>query len=55
MPRAKTTNTNGPAMGRSASAACDEVWMSVTPWACRVAAVVSMMNSATRFESAMPT
>ncbi len=40
MPSAKTTKANGPAIGRSASAAWAEVWMSVTPWACRVAAVV---------------
>ena len=33
-------------MGRSASAACVEVSMSVTPFACRVAAVVKMMASA---------
>jgi hypothetical protein len=33
IPSAKTRNTNGPAMGFSASAACDEVWMSVIPWA----------------------
>ena len=39
MPSAKTTKAKRPAMGCSASAAWDEVWMSVTPCACRVAAV----------------
>ena len=42
-------------VGRSASAACDEVWISVMPCACSVAAAVSMMNSATRLESPIPT
>ena len=55
MPAAKMAKAKAPAIGRSASAACAEVWMSVTPWAFSVAAVVMMMNSATRFESAMPT
>ena len=55
MPSAKMVKAKRPAIGRSASAACDEVWMSVTPCAFSVAAVVSMMNSAMMFEKPMPT
>ena len=55
MPSAKTVKAKRPAIGRSASAAWAEVWMSVTPCACSVAAVVSMMNSAMMFEAPMPT
>ena len=55
MPSAKTTKANSPAMGCSAFAASEEVWMSVTPCACRVAAVVSMMKSATMLDAPMPT
>ena len=39
MPTANTAKVICPAMGRSASAACDEVSMVVTPAACSVAAV----------------
>jgi superfamily I DNA/RNA helicase len=44
-----------PAMGFRAWAACAEVWMSVTPLACRVAAVVMMMAMAMMLEKAIPT
>ena len=54
MPRAKIRNTPAPATGRNASAACDDVWMSVTPPACSVAAVVTTMNSATMFDRPIP-
>ena len=54
MPAANTQNANRPAIGRSASAACALVWISSTPCACRVAAAVTMMNSAIRFETPMP-
>ena len=53
---AKITNAlNGPATGRSASAACCAVWTFVVPCACKVAAVVMMMAMATRLLMAMPT
>jgi len=55
IPMAKIVKASLPAIGRRASAAWDEVLMSVTPWACRVAAVVRMMNSATALEKPMPT
>ncbi len=54
IPRAKTTNTRSPQIGLRASAAWAEVWMLVTPCACKVAAVEMTMNRATRFEKAMP-
>ena len=55
MPMVKSAKVQGPAMGRSASAAWPEVWMSVTPWALSVAAVARMMKSAIRLEKPMPT
>jgi hypothetical protein len=55
MPRLNSTKVNSPASGRSASAACAEVWMSVTPTACSVAAVLRMMKKAIRFENVIPT
>ena len=55
MPNANRANVNTPAIGRSASAACAEVWMLVTPCAFRVAAVLTMMNRATTFEYPIPT
>jgi hypothetical protein len=54
MPMLKSRNAKFPAMGRSASAACAELSMSVTPCACSVAAAVSMMKNAIRFEKPMP-
>ena len=42
-------------MGRRASAAWAEVWMSVMPSGCRTAAVVTMIAKATTFENVMPT
>ena len=41
-------------LGRKASAACAEVWMSVWPASCSVAAAVMMIDSAIKFENAMP-
>jgi hypothetical protein len=38
----------------NASAACREVWMSVMPFACSVAAVVTIMASATRLLMPIP-
>ena len=55
MPSAKMNSANAPAIGLSASAACDEDWMSVMPVACSVAAVVMMIAIAIRLENAMPT
>ena len=55
MPAANSTKVNTPATGRSASAACDEVWISVMPCAFSVAAVVMMMKSAIRLEKPIPT
>src|ERR1700704_4392879 len=55
MPSANTRNAKSPAIGRNASAACVEVSIVVTPFACRVAAVVKMMASAITFENPMPT
>ena len=37
------------------TAASAEVWISVLPWACRVAAAVKMIDSAMMLEKAMPT
>jgi hypothetical protein len=54
MPAANTAKVSGPATARSASAAWAEVWISVTPFAFSVAAVVMTMNKATRLEIAMP-
>ena len=45
---------NTPAMGRNASAAWEDVWISVTPAAFNVAAVAKMMNKAMRFETPIP-
>ena len=45
MPSVNTAKVSGPAIGRSASAACEEVWMSVMPPACSVAAAAMMMNN----------
>jgi hypothetical protein len=50
MPSANSWNANAPAIGRSACAACSAVAMSVMPLACRVTAVVSMMQRAIAFE-----
>ena len=55
MPSANTTKANSPAIGCSAFAASEDVSMFVTPCAWRVAAVVSMMKSATILDAAMPT
>src|SRR6266852_7659874 len=55
MPAANSAKVNTPAIGRSASAACEDVWISVTPLACSVAAVAKMMNRAMRFEMPIPT
>ena len=55
MPAANSTKVNGPAIGRSASAACAEVWISVMPCACSVVAVVMMMNRLMTLEYPMPT
>ena len=55
MPSEKLRNTNCPATGRRASAACAGVWMSVMPLAFSVAPAVITMNSATRFDRPMPT
>ena len=54
MPRLNSMKAKLPAMGRNASAACDEVWMSVRPWMFNVTAVVSTMKNATRLENPMP-
>ena len=54
MPSANSTEANSPASGLSAAAACAEVRISCTPSACSVAAVVAMIASATRLETAMP-
>lgn len=54
MPTAKISDANSPAMGLSACAACAEVSILVTPWAFKVAAVVTMIEIAIRFENAMP-
>jgi len=54
MPNAKTKNAKRPAIGFSAVAAWVELSISVTPWACSVAAVVMMIASPTRLDSAMP-
>ena len=55
MPAANNAKVNTPAIGRSASAAWAEVWMSVIPCAFSVAAVVMMMNRLIRLEYPMPT
>ena len=55
MPSANSAKVKTPAIGRSASAAWAEVWMSVTPLACSVAAVAKMMKMATTFETPIPT
>ena len=55
MPRANSAKANGPATGARASAAWEAVWMSFTPWALRVAAVLIMIARAMRLEKAMPT
>ena len=54
IPAANTANANSPAIGRSASAACAEVWMLVSPCAFKVAAVVMMMNRLIRLENPIP-
>jgi len=48
------SSAKGPAIGFKASAACAELSISVLPWACSVAAVVTIIESAIRFEKAMP-
>ena len=55
MPRLNSRKVSSPASGRSASAAWAEVWMSRTPAACSVAAVLRMMKNAIRLEKVMPT
>ena len=47
MPSAKIANANSPATGRSASAACDEVWMLVTP--CRFSVTAFLGDGALRY------
>ena len=54
MPRLNSRNAASPASGRSASAACADVAMSVIPLRCSVAAQLMMMNSAMRLENPMP-
>src|SRR5712671_1443418 len=54
MPAANRAKVKTPAIGRSASAAWAEVWISVIPCACNVAAVVMMMNRLIRLENPMP-
>ena len=55
MPMLNRMKANSPAIGLRASAACSVDWTSVWPLACSVAAVVSMMKKATRFDMPMPT
>ena len=55
IPAANTAKVKLPAMGRNASAACEEVWMSVMPVAFKVAAVAKMMKIATTLDIVMPT
>jgi hypothetical protein len=55
MPRLNNRNVMSPASGRSASAACADVWMSSTPAWCSVIAVLRMMKNAMAFENVMPT
>ena len=55
MPKANRRNASGPASGRNASAAWAAVSMWVLPWACSVAAVVTMMKNPMMFDSSMPT
>ncbi len=50
MPAANSANVNTPAIGRSASAAWADVWMSLMPCAFKVAAVATMMNRLIMFE-----
>jgi hypothetical protein len=52
---ADDTGGECPATVRNASAACAEVWISVVPCACKVAAVVMTIDRAMMFEIAMPT
>ena len=47
IPMLKRRKANGPAMGRNASAACPDVWISPTPAWCKVAAVAIMEIPAT--------
>jgi hypothetical protein len=54
MPMLNSANAKSPAIGRSASAAWAEDSICVMPCAPSVAAVVSMMNMATRLEKPMP-
>ena len=54
IPRLNSRKAASPAIGFSASAACCVLSMSVLPLAFSVAAVVSMMKKATRFDMAMP-
>ena len=54
MPSAKIANANSPATGRSASAACDEVWMLVMPCMLSVTAVATTMHRAITLENTMP-
>ena len=55
IPAANNAKVNAPAIGRSASAAWAEVWMSVIPCAFSVAAAVMMMNRLIRLEYPIPT
>jgi hypothetical protein len=52
MPNAKTVNAKRPAIGRNASAAWEEVWMSVTPWVFRDRRKSPRAKSPTRGERA---
>jgi hypothetical protein len=54
MPRAKSVEARGPARGRSASAACAEVSISVMPPGCSVDAAVRIIAKPTMFEAAIP-
>jgi hypothetical protein len=53
-PAANSVKVKTPAIGRSASAASAAVVIFVRPWACKVAAVVTMMKNAMRLETIMP-
>ena len=55
IPAANRAKVNTPAIGRSASAAWDDVWISVIPCAFSVAAVVTMMKKLMRLEYPIPT
>ena len=50
MPSAKTTKANSPGDRAQRLGGLAEVWISVMPCACSVAAAVTMMDSAIRLE-----